>query len=78
LIVESITGLPEIVDRIAARKGITQRDIAATVGVAPETLSRWKRHRVMPSGDSLLKLLAGLQVYEPRLRLADLIKDRVA
>ncbi len=57
---------------VLARNPLTQKEIAAALGVAPETVTRWKRGDIAPGGQNLLRLLAFLRQHEPELQPEDL------
>ena len=58
---------------VISRNGLMQRDIAAAVGVAPETFSRWVSGRVTPGGENLVRLLDFLRKVEPGLQAEDIL-----
>jgi transcriptional regulator with XRE-family HTH domain len=55
------------------RNSVNQRQMAAAVGVSPETLSRWVRGHMRPTGDNLVRVLSYLRRFEPRLQAEDLL-----
>lgn len=58
---------------IIERNGLKQIEIAASIGVAKETLNRWVRGHKRPTGDNLVRLLAHLRRFEPELQAEDLM-----
>jgi transcriptional regulator with XRE-family HTH domain len=68
----SITGFGAALERICSANGLTQKDIAAQIGVAPETVTRWKSDFSPPS-DDLFRALDALRKYEPGLTADELV-----
>jgi transcriptional regulator with XRE-family HTH domain len=62
----SRTGFGAAVERICSANHKSQSEIAAEIGVAPETVTRWKGEFSPPSG-LLRKALDVLRQYEPAL-----------
>jgi len=60
-----------VVERICTGNNLTQKDIASEIGVAPETITRWKADFSPPFGE-LVRTLAVLRRYEPDLGVEDL------
>jgi transcriptional regulator with XRE-family HTH domain len=67
-----MTGFGAAVERICSSNGLTQKDIAAGIGVAPETVTRWK-WSFSPPSDDLFRALAYLRRFEPGLAAEDLV-----
>lgn len=59
---------------VIQRNGLNQRELAESLGVAPETLSRWVQNHKRPTGENLVRLLAHLRQYEQDLQAEDLIE----
>jgi transcriptional regulator with XRE-family HTH domain len=68
----SITGFGVVLERICSANDLTQKDIATEMGVAPETVTRWKTEFSPPS-DELFRALAVLRRYVPGLSADDLV-----
>jgi transcriptional regulator with XRE-family HTH domain len=54
---------------------LTQRDLAAELGVSEEQVSRWVNGHHVPTGQNLVLLLGALQKRDPKLTLSDLITE---
>lgn len=54
------------------RLGLTQGELAAEIGVAEETVSRWVNGHATPGGDKLLATLSCLQRRDPAVTLSDI------
>ncbi len=68
----SMTGFGMVLERVCAANQLTQKDVAAGIGVAPETVTRWKSEFSSPA-DELFRALAFLRRYEPDLAADDLV-----
>ncbi len=68
----SMTGFGVVLERVCAANDLTQKDLASEIGVAPETVTRWKGEFSPPS-DELFRALAVLRRYEPGLAAEDLV-----
>ena len=68
----SMTGFGVVLERVCAANQLTQKDVAAGIGVAPETVTRWKSE-FSPPADELFRALAFLRRYEPDLSADDLV-----
>ncbi len=66
------TEFGRVVERICSAKGLTQKDIAEGIGVAAETITRWKTS-FSPPAPELLRTLAYLRRFEPTLTAEDLL-----
>ena len=42
---------------IAKRKGVTARALAKEAGIAPNTISRWKKLKFIPHDDNYIKFI---------------------
>ena len=63
---------------VIRKHGLNQAEIARSIDVQPETLSRWANGHVRPSGDNLVRLLTHLRKYEPKLQAAELMNRKSA
>jgi transcriptional regulator with XRE-family HTH domain len=68
----STTGFGAAVERICSANQLKQKDIAAAIGVAEETVTRWKS-TFSPPADELFRALAVLRRYEPSLTAEQLV-----
>lgn len=66
--------LKEVMDR----NNVRGKDLAAAVGVAPETVSRWRAGLLAIGGTNLTKVLDYLRGFEPGLENADLLREEPA
>lgn len=57
-----------------AKAGLTLEALAAQFAVAVRTLIRWEQDECTPDAESLVKVLAFLQQFEPELTLAQLLR----
>jgi len=62
------TGLKDAIER----NSLNQRELARALGVAPETITRWKSGERVPSGSNLMRLVAYLRQHEPTLQAEEL------
>jgi len=67
-----MTGFGVVVERVCDANDLTQKDIAAGIGVTPETVTRWK-WQFSPPADELFRALAYLRQFEPGLQAEDLL-----
>ncbi len=56
--VEKARFSPELIKKLRRRKGLTQTQMAAVVGVNPSTVNFWERGRSQPTGENLEALVA--------------------
>ena len=63
-----LKSLPATLKRI----GLTQGEMAAEIGVAEETVSRWVNGHATPGGENLLATLSCLQKRDPAITIADI------
>ncbi len=68
----SMTGFGVVLERVCAANDLTQKDVAGEIGVAAETVTRWKTE-FSPPADELFRALAFLRRYEPGLAADDLV-----
>lgn len=61
-----------MLERICSANGLTQKDMAGLIGVAPETVTRWKSEFSPPTED-LFRALAALRQFEPGLTADELV-----
>lgn len=59
---------------VIRRNNLNQREMADSLGVAQETLSRWVQGHKRPTGTNLVLLLGHLRKYEPNLQAEDLLE----
>lgn len=79
MVVNMTTSLGDLIDLVAAREaaasgngrsarevsGISQTELAAMIGVAPSTVSRWESSERAPSGSSALRWIRALRAIAP-------------
>ena len=70
----SRSGFGIAVERICSANGLTQKEIADGIGVAPETVTRWKTVFTPPSAE-LFRALEYLRRFEPGLTADSLFRD---
>lgn len=61
-----------ILERVCSAHDLTQGEVAQSIGVTQETLSRWKVY-FSPRSDELFRALGFLRRYERRLTAEDLV-----
>lgn len=57
---------------VLKRNAITQSELARKVGVSQVTVWAWGEGRYAPRSETLLRIVAFLRQYEPRLEADDL------
>lgn len=61
-------GLPRLIRDEIAKRGISQREAAETLGVTQQTVSRWAKGKLVPSTESIPRLARFLHLSTAELR----------